>query len=271
MSEEELLNVAGLQAVAVETDVPELLETAEKVLGAGKHMHLDKPAGASLPRFKKLLDEADSKKLAIQMGYMYRYNPAVVLLRDFLRKGWLGEPFEISALMAKLSGAGARAAWARFSGGMMFELGCHVLDLVVGFLGKPDEVTAHLRHSSPIVDTLADNTLAVLSYPKALATVRSNCDETSGGDRRHFVLCGTEGTVHIQPLDRPTVKFAFTAARGGYSKKYQEIVFGKYDRYVQDAIDFAKIIRGEKESDYSSEHDYNVQETVLRASGMPLS
>ena len=58
---------------------------------------------------------------------------------------------------------------------------------------------------------------------------------------------------------------------GGYSKKYQEIVFGKYDRYVHDAADFAGIIRGEKESDYKSEHDYNVQETVLRAAGMPLT
>ena len=33
----------------------------------------------------------------------------------------------------------------------------------------------------------------------------------------------------------------------------------------------AKIIRGEKEIDFSYEHDYHVQETVLKASGMSVS
>jgi hypothetical protein len=32
----------------------------------------------------------------------------------------------------------------------------------------------------------------------------------------------------------------------------------------------ALVIRGEKECDYSYEHDLAVQEAVLRASGMPL-
>ena len=36
------------------------------------------------------------------------------------------------------------------------------------------------------------------------------------------------------------------------------------------AEDMAKIIRGEKDSDYSYDHDYTVQATLLRASGMPL-
>ena len=38
----------------------------------------------------------------IQMGYMYRYNPGVVLLREFLQQGWLGEVFEVHAVMSKV-------------------------------------------------------------------------------------------------------------------------------------------------------------------------
>ena len=56
------------------------------------HIHLDKPAGESLPQFKRILDEAAKKHLLVQMGYMYRYNPGVVMLRDFLKRGWLGDP-----------------------------------------------------------------------------------------------------------------------------------------------------------------------------------
>ena len=78
------------------------------------------------------------------MGYMYRYNPAVVLLREFLKKGWLGEVFEVHAVMSKVVAPADRNELAEYRGGIMFELGCHVIDLVVGVLGKPTEVTALL-------------------------------------------------------------------------------------------------------------------------------
>ena len=272
MTQEEILNTPGLQAVAVETEVAGLLDHAEPCVAAGKHLHLDKPAGESLPRFKRLLDNATRQSLTIQMGYMYRYNPGMVLLKDLLAKGWLGEPFEIQTVMGKRSGAAARKGWEGFSGGgMMFELGCHLIDTIVKILGRPPKVDAYQRHSSPIPDELNDNSLAVFAYPKALVTVRSSVNEVSGFDRRHFVLCGTKGTVHIQPIDSPSVRLVFDEPREGYKKGYQEIVFGDYDRYVEDAKDFAKIIRGEKQTDYSPEHDYTVQETVLRAAGMPLT
>ena len=48
------------------------------------------------------LDAAQKKKLLVQMGYMYRYNPAVVLLRQMLDRGWLGEPFEVHTVMSKV-------------------------------------------------------------------------------------------------------------------------------------------------------------------------
>jgi hypothetical protein len=58
ISEEQLLNTPGLEAVAVETDIPELVPTAVRCVSAGVHIHLDKPAGLSLIAFRKLLDEA---------------------------------------------------------------------------------------------------------------------------------------------------------------------------------------------------------------------
>src|SRR4051812_30456170 len=81
MTREQLLEIQGLDAVLVETPVRDLLDTAEACVAAGKHIHLDKPAGASLPQFRRLLSAAEGKKLLVQMGYMYRYNPGVVLMR----------------------------------------------------------------------------------------------------------------------------------------------------------------------------------------------
>lgn len=269
LTRDQLLETPGLQAVLIETRVRDLLDNAEACVAAGKHVHIDKPAGESLPQFKRILEAASKNKLLVQMGYMYRYNPAVVLLREFLKKGWLGDVFEVHAVMSKVVDPAGRKPLAEYKGGIMFELGCHILDLVVGVLGKPQNVAAFNRHSSKLDDGLMDNMLAVLSYPTATATVKSSALEVEGGDRRHLVVCGTEGTFHIQPLDNPSARVSLSQPRGEYKKGTQEIKFPKYTRYVDDAADMAKVIRGEKASDFGAEHDLAVQETLLKACELP--
>lgn len=270
MTEEELLNTPGLQVVGVETKVRDLLPTAEKCIAAGKHVHIDKPAGESLPQFKRILDEASRKHLAVQIGYMYRFNPAVLFMKDCLKKGWLGEPFEVHTVMSKVVPASSRKGLADYSGGIMFELGCHILDLAVGVLGKPESVQSVRQHAAKVEDALVDNMLATLVYPKAIATVKSSAMEVEGFARRHFVVCGTEGTFHIEPLDRPNVRVAFSTPRSKYKKGYQTVEFGSYSRYTGDAADLAAIIRGEKDPEFGYDHDLAVQETLLKACGMPL-
>jgi predicted dehydrogenase len=269
MTQEQLLSAAGLDAVLVETRVRNLLDVAEACVAAGKHIHLDKPAGQSLPQFRRILKAAERQKLLVQMGYMYRYNPGVVLLRKFLADGWLGDVFEVHAVMSKVVAPADRQRLAEYPGGIMFELGCHVLDLVVGILGKPKSVAPFSQHAAPADDKLADNMLAVLSYNRATATVKSSALEVEGFQRRHLTVCGSEGTFHIQPLDNPAARVALSQARGEYSKGYQDVRLPKYERYVADAADMARIIRGEKASDFSYEHDLTVQETLLRACNLP--
>lgn len=271
MTEEQLLNVAGLQVVTVETRVRDSLDTAERCIAAGKHIHLDKPAGESLPQYRRILASAEKQKLMVQMGYMFRYSPAVLLMQKFLSEGWLGDVFEVHTVMSKVVGAGERKKLAEYKGGIMFELGCHVIDQVVGILGKPDRVQAYPRHFAPLDDGLADNMLAVFEYPKAIASVKSSAVEVDGGRRRHLVVCGSRGTFHIQPLDAPNVTYTLDRDCGEYKKGTHEVKFGGYPRYVGDAADMAKVIRGEKECDYPYAHDLAVQETVLLASGCPTT
>ncbi|MFO1022948.1 MAG: hypothetical protein U0903_19965 [Planctomycetales bacterium] len=62
-----------------------------------------------------------------------------------------------------------------------------------------------------------------------------------------------------------------SAPHGDYKRGTQEIKFPRYHRYVGDAADMAKVIRGEKQADYSYAHDLAVQTTLLTACGMPLT
>ena len=271
MTEEQLFNTPGLQAVLVETHVRDGLATAQRCIAAGKHIHLDKPAGASLPAYQQLLAAAQAQQLMVQMGYMYRYSPAVERLRQFLQAGWLGDIFEVHAVMSKVVDPASRKGLAEFSGGMMFELGCHLIDLVVGVLGAPAQVTAFSQHAAKVDDGLQDNMLAVFDYPRAIASVKTSALEFDGFARRHLVVCGTHGTFHIQPLDNPAAVITLAKAQGDYSAGRQNVSFPKFVRYVADAADMARVIRGQSPVQFDYAHDLAVQTAVLQAAGMPLT
>ena len=150
----------------------------------------------------------------------------------------------------------------------MFELGCHLIDAMVSVLGRPSGVTGYRRALAPEQDSLVDNQLAVFEYPTAMATIRVSMTDIGGGQRRQFVVCGTEGTVEIRPLEPPRVSLTLDRARGEFAKGPQEVLLPKSPgRYEDQLRQLARIVRGEVKPEYSPAHDLLVQELVLRASG----
>jgi len=266
VTEEALLGMREVRAVAVETRIEDACATAVRVLRAGKHVHLDKPGALHHAEFATMRREAERRRLTVQMGYMLRYNPAFELLFRAVREGWLGEVMEIDAIMGKLAPAGTRAEIKALPGGGMFELGGHVIDAIVTLLGKPRLVTAH---STPTRDDgVADNQVAVLEYPKATATVRVNFADPFGGPRRRFSVSGTQGTFEIWPMESGNVTLSLTLAREKYSKGKQTFkVPSNGGRYDEEFRDLARIVRGEKVLAWNADHDIAVHETALRAAG----
>jgi predicted dehydrogenase len=270
LTEEQLLNTPGLRAVAVETEVKDLLPVGERCVAAGMHLHLDKPAGESLPVFRRLLESATRRKLTVQMGYMFRYNAGFEFCFRAAREGWLGRIFAIETGMGKASSADDRKKLLPYRGGTMFELGCHVIDAVVALLGPPQKVSAHGRSSGSPGGGLLDNQLATLEYPGALVTVRSSVIEVGGSARRQFVVCGDAGTVDLRPLEPPSIRLTLDRAQGEFKRGSHDVQVPNLPRYVADLADLARVIRGEKEFAWKSAHDLAVQETILRASGLPV-
>ncbi len=269
MTEEELLASAGLQAVAVETEVEQLVPTGLRCLRAGKHIHLDKPAGPSLETCRELHAEAGKRDLTIQMGYMFRYNPAFVFLFQVVRDGWLGEITEVSGMIGKKMNDSGRKRLARFEGGGTFELACHLIDAVVTVLGKSEGVTGYNHRTSPGKDSFADNQLSVFDYPKAIATIRCNHVDPLGGPRRQFSVTGTQGTCEIRPLEPPALRLGLDRPQGKYKQGFQDIALPRSPgRYDGEFLDLARVIRGEKKLAWDSRHDLAVHEAVLRACGM---
>ncbi len=267
LSEAELLALPGLRAVAVETAIERSCATALRALRAGKHVHLDKPGALGHAEFAAMRREAETRGLTVQLGYMLRYNPAFELLFRLVREGWLGEVMEIEAVMGKLGSAGELAQIAALPGGGMFELGCHPIDAIVTLLGKPEAVAAF---STPTkAGGVQDNQLAVLRWARATATVRVNFADPFGGPRRRFNVTGTGGTLEILPMESGRVTLSLATARGAYKKGTQTFQLEKNgDRYDQEFVDLARVVRGEKPLAWTAAHDLAVHETVLRAAGV---
>mgnify|MGYP001475740601 CR=1 FL=1 len=270
MTEEQLLSTHALQAVAVEVDSDDdrLMDIAGRCIDAGMHIHLDKPGGESWSKFKKVLDEAGQRNLTVQLGYMYRNNPAVQFCRNAVVQGWLGQVFEVDCVMSKFSGVDYRKYLSQFRGGTMFIYACHMIDLVVGLMGKPDRIVPFKRQTRSDAGPMCDNGLIVFEYPKTTATIRTASLEVEGQKRRQLVVCGDEGTIDIRPLEPPKLRMALAQPRDAFERGYQDVSLppmpGRYDLQL---IELAQIIRGEMENPYPIEHELIVQQCLLEACG----
>jgi len=272
MTEEELLNYPGLQAVTVETPNDELVPAAVRCMERNLPMHMDKPGGRDLAAFNRLVDGCAKRSLPFQMGYMFRGNPAFQWCLKAAKAGWLGEIFEVQASMShNYGGEPYQDYLAQFPGGIMFNLGCHLIDFVVALLGRPDNVAPFLK-SLP-GGHAQNNCLAVLEYPRATATLRACSREVDGLGRRRLKVCGTKGTVELCPLERFDGKpllMNLTLGEGNaeYPAGSHVVDFGiRRDRYEAQLLELAKLVNGEMANPYSYEHDKLVQEVVLAASG----
>jgi len=269
MTVEELLAIPDLEAVMVEPAVPDLMKIARMCIDRGVHIHLDKPAGLDLEEYRGILRDAKAKNLIVQLGLLYRSNPAV---QDALKKaqsGELGEIYHMDCHMSSTHTLEYRQYLTEFPCGLLYIFSCHLVDLILSVMGMPDKVIPFVHSTGKDMDVI-DNCAVALVYPKGTSFIRISSVEVNGWGRRQLVICGEKGTVQVQPLEKP-IGFQYTRAGvdGGRDNHISEgYAFSIGDRYVGQMRDFAKMIRGEMENPYSWEHEYKAQLINLAACGL---
>ena len=255
-------------AVIVETGVPDLTKNAALCVEHGKHIHMDKPASGTLEEFKYVLDTAKAKKLTVQMGYMYRYNPAVLKAFELIREGKIGEIYSINAEMSTFHTVDYKKWLTAFDGGIQYILGSHFVDLIVYLMGEPKRIVSFLKHTGLDGVDFPDNNLAVLEYDKALARIFVSSVEVNGWGRRQFVVTGSKDSISILPMERTThMTYSDT---GLTDQPYEDVKidipvedFSKDGRYDTMALDFYDYVMGNKKNPFTYEHDYLTQKVLL--------
>ena len=259
-------------AVLIESDVWNLSKYAKMCIDAGKHIHMDKPWGGTLEEYEEMLASAKAKNLVVQLGYMYRYNPAIMDCFERVKNGELGEIYSINAEMSTYHGVAYKKWLTNFNGGIMYILGSHLVDLIVSLMGEPKKITSFLKRTGLDGVDFEDNNLAVLEYDKALCRIFVSSVEVNGFGRRQFMVSGSRGTVNICPIERPTLMSYSDVEIADRAYEDRKIVIpyacdtaeGRYDSMMED---FFCYIRGEKTNPYTYEHDYLVQKVISEIVG----
>ena len=151
----------------------------------------------------------------------------------------------------------------------MFELGCHLIDRAVDLLGAPRKVTGILRHDSSYADKLADNTLAILEYDRAVAEIHVAAMQPHGDQYRTFEIFGANGAVTLRPFGGK-LALDLKDAAGPY-KAGQQVVEPQEQAgpvFTPDLIEMHRIIREGASPSYSVEHDLTTHEVLLRTCGL---
>ena len=268
---EQVLEDPTIEAVIIETDEIHLTKYALLAAKHGKHIHMEKPGGVSLADFEELIATMKKTGKVFHTGYMYRYNPLVRQVLERIKKGELGEILCVEAQMNCIHNPQKRQWLECFPGGMMFFLGCHLIDLILLIQGKPERVIPLNKSTGTDGVTAQDFGMAVLEYPTGYSFAKTSARELGGYLRRQLVITGTKETVELKPLEYGSEANCYTDMHCSSAVKWQErgtdSVSESFDRYEEMMVSFARMVAGEIENPYTYDYELMLFRTVLECCG----
>ena len=277
MSVQEILGDPEIEAVTVETEEIYLTKYAALAAKHGKHIHMEKPGGTDLKEFEALIDTVKSNQTVFHTGYMYRYNPEVMELMRKIKEGELGEIINVEAQMNCFHPKEVRQWLACFPGGMMFFLGCHLVDLILQIQGIPEKIIPMSRSTGLDGVTGEDFGMALFQYKNGISFAKTTAVETGGFARRYLMVSGTKGTVELKPMEMSVDGGLYTGVTEHKNpdrimQNWHDMGENRrsalYDRYDAMMRSFGAMVLGEKENPWSYDYELLLYKTVLKACGM---
>lgn len=271
----ELLDM-DLDAVAIECDEEYATRYAQLFADRGVAVHMDKPGSPGAAAFEKLARALEKQHLPFQLGYMYRYNPVIQKAFAYVKEGKLGDILSVEAQMSVRHSVEKRNWLGKYPGGMLYYLGCHLIDLIYQLQGEPMHVIPLSQPAGFDGVTAEDQGMVLLQYPGGTSFAKSSAVEYNGFERRQLVISGTKGTIEIKPLEKyldtdPSGTMRTYASFTNYenektpwrdcAEKWSCEPFDRYDAMMRD---FAAMVRGEKENPYSYDYEIRLFRLIMR-------
>lgn len=186
------------------------VEIGLKLVQAGKHILLDKPAGVSAREVRTLVQAAKDKQVSFGMMVNIRMAPAFQKAKELLTQNALGTItravwicntwFRTPVYHAS---APWRSSWKGECGGLLINQSQHYLDIWQWLLGMPDAVLATLEYGKYNDFDVDDSAELQFFYQNGLrGTFISSTGENPGINR--LDIWGTKGRLSIDDTSRLT-------------------------------------------------------------------
>jgi predicted dehydrogenase len=164
---------------ALYTCVPPNAHGDLEIMAARKGIHLfvEKPVNLRLDAAHRVSSAIRETGVMSQAGYVLRYRPVFVRMREFLQDKEVG-----AAQVVRWNGLVGAPWWRRYaeSGGQLVEMTTHQVDLLRWFIGEVEWVSAsyslnRLHRDDPTV-TIPDSQAVLLRFRNgAVATINTSC------------------------------------------------------------------------------------------------
>lgn len=148
----ELCERDDLDGVTITTPNAVHAEQAICAFEHGKHVFCEKPLGLTVAEVEDMLRAAGASGKVHQVAFTFRYTYCLRELRRLIRAGDIGEPYYIRIQYDGWGGLrpDAKAGWrekkALAGGGMLYDMGSHLLDVSRFLLGPIELLTGFLHH-----------------------------------------------------------------------------------------------------------------------------
>jgi predicted dehydrogenase len=138
---EDLFALDGVDGVVV--GVPNHLhrDCAVAALRAGKDVLLEKPMAMNVAECDEIIAARDETGRVLQVGFVTRFAPSVRAVKQLVDSGQLGRIYHVRAQWFRRRGIPGLGGWfttrERSGGGVLIDLGVHLVDLMMHLAGRP--------------------------------------------------------------------------------------------------------------------------------------
>ncbi|TQO19732.1 putative dehydrogenase [Rhodoglobus vestalii] len=192
-------------------------EVAIAAARAGKHVWCEKPLALTAAGARAMTEAAEAAGISTQVGFTYLQNPGIVLARQLIDAGELGELISFTGFFSAdtMIDPEVPYTWrtdrARAGGGALGDLGSHMISIahhLVGGIGRVSGLTktvvtertdAHgIRHS---VDN-DDYSLTLLEFSNGtIGSMQASRVSVGRAFEVSFTLTGTRGAIRFSQQD----------------------------------------------------------------------
>ncbi len=222
-SPEEIFNRPDIDIVDICTPNIYHKDGVLKAIMSGKNVYCDKPLATSFEETKEITGILDQYGVITQMALQYRFFPATMRAKELIDEGRIGKIMSFRACYLHSGSVDARKpiGWKQDKkfggGGVLFDLGSHVLDLMYYLLGEYSAVFAKTEIIYPqrpdktgnLINIEADDVAFMIVKMKngGTGTIEASKVATGINDELRFEIHGDKGSVRFNLMEPNWLEF----------------------------------------------------------------